>query len=128
MQKSPFTKYKYGFSTKIQQDIIKKGLNEEVIKLISNKKNEPKWLLDWRIKALKYWKKQEEPTWAEVNYPKIDFQDISYFASPKESAKTNVFTGKKIKLNKNDLGKLEKQLEDIKKSFNLENLSKLKFK
>ena len=59
-------------------------LNEEVIKTISNKKNEPKWLLDWRLKAYNRWKKMKEPNWAELNIPKIDYDSISYFSSPKK--------------------------------------------
>ena len=77
-------KYEYGFVTNIEQDTIPPGLNEEVIKTISNKKNEPKWLLDWRLKAYNRWKKMEEPNWAELNIPKIDYDSISYFSSPKK--------------------------------------------
>ena len=72
-------KYEYGFVTNIEQDTIPPGLNEEVIKTISNKKNEPKWLLDWRLKAYNRWKKMKEPNWAELNIPKIDYDSISYF-------------------------------------------------
>jgi len=77
-------KYEYGFVTNIEQDTIPPGLNEEVIKTISNKKNEPKWLLDWRLKAYNRWKKMKEPNWAELNIPKIDYDSISYFSSPKK--------------------------------------------
>ena len=77
-------KYEYGFTTDIEQETIPPGLDEDVIKLISNKKNEPKWLLDWRLNAFSKWKKMKEPKWAKVSYPQIDFQDISYYAVPKE--------------------------------------------
>jgi Fe-S cluster assembly protein SufB len=77
--------YKYGFTTDIETDTVKKGLNEDVIRLISSKKNEPEWMLDYRLKAFRHWLKMEEPTWAHVSYPKIDFQDISYYSAPKKS-------------------------------------------
>ncbi len=76
--------YKYGFVTDIEQVKIPPGLNEDVIKLISNKKNEPEWLCEWRLKAYRHWLKMVEPDWAKVNYSKIDFNDISYFAAPKK--------------------------------------------
>ena len=79
--------YKYGFTTDIEQEKIPPGLNEDVIHLISSKKNEPDWLLEWRLKAFQNWKKMTEPTWAKVNYPPIDFQSISYYAAPKEKKK-----------------------------------------
>ena len=75
--------YKYGFVTDIDQETIPPGLNEEVIKLISSKKNEPDWLLDWRLKAYKQWLKMKEPSWPMVKYEPIDYQSISYFAAPK---------------------------------------------
>ncbi len=77
--------YKYGFTTDVEQEIAPKGLNEDVIKLISSKKNEPKWLLDWRLEAYKHWKKMKEPKWAFIKYPAIDFNDISYYAAPKNN-------------------------------------------
>ena len=76
-------KYKYGFVTDIAQDIIPKGLNADVVRLISQKKNEPKWLLDYRLKALKHFFTLTEPKWAQVSYPQIDFNDIHYYAAPK---------------------------------------------
>jgi Fe-S cluster assembly protein SufB len=76
--------YKYGFTTDIESEVIPKGLNEDVVRLISSKKDEPKWLLDWRLKAFAHWKTMTEKDWAHVDYPKIDFQDISYYAAPKE--------------------------------------------
>lgn len=75
--------YKYGFVTDIEQDVFPKGLSEEVVIAISRKKNEPEWLTEWRLDAYRKWVDMEEPTWAHVEYPKIDFQDISYYAAPK---------------------------------------------
>ena len=75
--------YKFGFSTDIESEKPKKGLSENIIKFISNKKNEPKWMLDWRLKAYEVWKELEEPNWANLSYPKIDYQDIYYYAAPK---------------------------------------------
>lgn len=72
--------YKYGFVTNVKQEIAPKGLNEEVIKMISGKKNEPEWLLEWRLEAYKNWLKMKEPGWAFIKYPKIDFNEISYYA------------------------------------------------
>ena len=77
--------YKLGFETLIQSDTFKKGLNEDVIKAISAKKNEPSWLLDFRLKAYKKWLKMEEPSWANLNYPKIDYQNIAYYSAPKKA-------------------------------------------
>ena len=81
------SKYKYGFSTNLEVDKAPKGLDENIIKLISSKKNEPKWMLDWRLKAFEIWKKMKEPEWAKVNYPKIDYQDIYYYSAPKNTEK-----------------------------------------
>ncbi|MCJ7801628.1 MAG: Fe-S cluster assembly protein SufB, partial [Candidatus Marinimicrobia bacterium] len=79
--------YKYGFVSDIEQDIIPPGLNEDVIRLISSKKDEPDWLLEWRLKSYRNWEKMIEPTWAKISYPPIDFQAISYYAAPKEKKK-----------------------------------------
>ena len=76
--------YKWGFSTDIEMDFAPKGLNEDIVRFISAKKNEPQWLLDWRLKAYAMWLKMEEPTWPSVHYPKIDFQDAYYYAAPKQ--------------------------------------------
>jgi Fe-S cluster assembly protein SufB len=78
--------YKYGFVTDIEQETVPPGLNEDVIRLISAKKHEPEWLLEWRLKAFRYWLTMKEPTWANVKYPKIDYQSIRYFAAPKKGA------------------------------------------
>ncbi len=76
--------YKWGFVTDIEQDIAPPGLNEDIIRLISTKKEEPEWLLEWRLKAYRYWLTIKEPTWHNVHYPPIDYQDISYYAAPKK--------------------------------------------
>jgi Fe-S cluster assembly protein SufB len=83
------TEYKYGFVTEIEQDIAPKGLNEEIIRLISRKKEEPEWLLEWRLKAYRVWLKMKEPTWQNVKYDPIDYQDISYYAAPKSKKALN---------------------------------------
>ncbi|MEC7380834.1 MAG: Fe-S cluster assembly protein SufB [Pseudomonadota bacterium] len=79
--------YEFGFETDIESVFAPKGLNEEVITFISSKKDEPKWLLDWRLESYKRWLKMDEPEWASVHYPKIDYQDSYYFSAPKESEK-----------------------------------------
>lgn len=79
--------YKYGFKTDIETDVLEKGLNEDVIRLISQKKNEPKFMLDFRLEAYRQWKKMESPQWAKVSYPEIDYQDITYYAAPKSPPK-----------------------------------------
>ena len=78
--------YKYGFTTQIETDIIPVGLNEDIIRLISSKKNEPDWLLQFRLKAFNYWKQQPLPTWAHLDIPEIDFQGLSYYAAPRKNA------------------------------------------
>ena len=80
--------YKYGFTTDVQTDIIGKGLNEDVIRTISMKKGEPSWLLEFRLKAYRKWLTMPVPKWAHLDIPDIDFQDISYYAAPKQTAKT----------------------------------------
>ena len=79
--------YKYGFVTDIETEKIEKGLNEDIIKLISQKKEEPKFLLDFRLKAFKKWQKMKEPDWAALGYKKIDYQDIIYYSAPKQKEK-----------------------------------------
>ena len=81
--------YKYGFSTTIEKDIIEKGLNEKVIRLLSKKKNEPKCLLDFRLKAYKKWKEMDCPEWAQLKFSEIDYQDIVYYSAPKVKKKLN---------------------------------------
>ncbi len=75
--------YKWGFVTDIEAETIPRGLNEDIVRLISAKKHEPEWLLEWRLKAFRHWQTMREPTWANVHYPAIDYQDIIYYASPK---------------------------------------------
>ena len=75
--------YKYGFETMIEVDKAPKGLSEDIIRFISHKKNEPDWMLEWRLQAYRRWLTMEEPSWARVNYPKIDFNDLYYYAAPK---------------------------------------------
>ncbi|MAI14288.1 MAG: Fe-S cluster assembly protein SufB [Rhodospirillaceae bacterium] len=76
-------KYKYGFVTDIEMETAPKGLNEDIIRFISAKKEEPDWLLEWRLKAYRHWLTMEEPDWAKVGYDKIDYQDLHYYAAPK---------------------------------------------
>ena len=78
--------YKYGFETELEVDKAPKGLNEDIVRLISAKKNEPAWMLEWRLDAYRRWLTMREPTWARVDYPEIDFQDIHYYAAPKMNA------------------------------------------
>lgn len=82
-------KYKYGFVTDIESDLAPKGLSEDIVRFISAKKDEPEWMLEWRLDAYRRWLTMEEPTWAMVDYPKIDFQDLHYYAAPKEMEKLN---------------------------------------
>lgn len=80
--------YKYGFTTDIETETIAKGLSEDVVRLISSKKNEPEWLLEFRLKAFRRWLEMKQPdNWANFNYPAIDFQDISYYSAPKQKPK-----------------------------------------
>ena len=76
--------YKFGFVTDIEQEIIPKGLDEDVVRLISSKKDEPEWLLEWRLKAFRKWQEMEEPQWHNVHYEPIDYQDLHYYAAPKQ--------------------------------------------
>lgn len=76
--------YEYGFVTDIESDTLPKGLNEEIVREISKRKNEPDWMLEWRLEAFRIWQKMEEPEWANVQYKKPDFQDISYYSAPKK--------------------------------------------
>ena len=94
--------YEYGWSVDIETDELPKGLTEDTVRAISEKKEEPEWLLEWRLKAFRHWLTLEEPTWAHVNYPKIDFQDIIYYSAPKE---------------KPEIGSLDEVDEDMLKTF-----------
>jgi Fe-S cluster assembly protein SufB len=77
--------YQHGFVTDVETESIPAGLSEDVVRLISRKKNEPEWLLEWRLKAYRHWLTMEEPTWARVTYPPIDYQKIVYYAAPKSA-------------------------------------------
>lgn len=80
--------YKYGFETQIETELFPKGISEDIVRMISKKKNEPEWMLEFRLEAFRYWKTQEMPHWAHLSIPEIDYQDIYYYAAPKtESAK-----------------------------------------
>src|SRR6185437_5537615 len=79
--------YKWGWETAIEMELAPKGLNEDIIRLISERKGEPDWLLAWRFKAFKAWQTMREPHWAMLHYPRIDYQDIHYYAAPKAAAK-----------------------------------------
>ncbi|HEV8375035.1 MAG TPA: Fe-S cluster assembly protein SufB, partial [Candidatus Polarisedimenticolia bacterium] len=76
--------YKYGFVTDIEAETIPRGLNEEIVRLISSKKNEPEFMLEWRLKAYRHWLTMKEPTWHNVHYPAIDYQAIFYYSAPKQ--------------------------------------------
>jgi Fe-S cluster assembly protein SufB len=78
--------YKFGFTSDVDQEIVPPGLNEDVVRLISAKKHEPEWMLEWRLKAFRHWQTMREPTWANVHYAPIDYQAISYYAAPRAKA------------------------------------------
>ena len=78
--------YKFGFETNIEMEFAPKGLNEDIVRLISAKKGEPEWLLEWRLKAYRAWLSMEDPAWARIRHPKIDYQDLHYYAAPKKPA------------------------------------------
>src|SRR5258706_16214289 len=79
-------KYKHGFVTDIEQDFAPKGLNADIVRFISAKKNEPEWMLAWRLDAYRRWLTMKEPNWARVDYHKIDYQDLYYYSAPKKKA------------------------------------------
>jgi Fe-S cluster assembly protein SufB len=83
------SEYKYGFVTNIESDDAPKGLNEDIVRFISAKKNEPEWMLEWRLKAYRHWQTMEQPEWANVTFPPIDFQDIIYYSAPKQKIAPN---------------------------------------
>jgi len=89
LEKHTKSEYKYGWSSDIEMDTIPKGLSEDVVRMISAKKNEPQWLLDWRLEAFRIWSEMKEPDWAKLNINPIDYQDIIYFAAPKKQPKLN---------------------------------------
>lgn len=79
--------YKYGFYTNIETDAVQSGLNEDIIRLISAKKNEPDWMLEWRLKSYRCWVTMKEPTWANIHYPPIDYQAMTYYSAPKSNGR-----------------------------------------
>ena len=85
--------YKYGFVTEIESDSAPRGLNENIVRLISSKKNEPGWMLEWRLKSYRHWASLEQlnkqPKWANIHYGPIDYQDIIYYSAPKPKDQTN---------------------------------------
>ena len=81
--------YRYGFVTDVEAETVPKGLSEDVVRLISEKKGEPAWLLEWRLKAYRSWLTMTEPTWQNVRYPAIDYQDIIYYSAPKKRPTLN---------------------------------------
>ncbi|MBN9398913.1 MAG: Fe-S cluster assembly protein SufB ['Candidatus Kapabacteria' thiocyanatum] len=83
------SEYKYGFESNIEQDLLPKGLSEDVVRFISARKEEPEWMLEWRLKAYRHWLTMKEPVWPNVHYPRIDFQDIIYYAAPKKKVELN---------------------------------------
>jgi Fe-S cluster assembly protein SufB len=83
IEKLASQEYQYGFVTNVEEEKVPKGLNEDIIRLISSKKGEPSWLLDWRLKAYKHWLTMKEPTWANVKYGPIDYQNAYYYSAPK---------------------------------------------
>src|SRR5215207_5585581 len=84
IEKTVLSEYKYGFVSDLEADEAPKGLNEDIIRFISAKKNEPEWMLEWRLKAFRQWLKMQEPHWGNLNYPPIDYQDIIYYSAPKQ--------------------------------------------
>src|ERR1043165_2694891 len=81
--------YKYGFITDIEADSAPPGLSEDIVRFISKKKNEPEFMLEWRLKAYRHWLTLEEPKWQNVHYPKIDYNSIIYYSAPKQQKKLN---------------------------------------
>jgi len=86
IERTVLNEYKYGFVTDIETDEAPKGLSEDIIRFISAKKQEPEWMLEWRLKAFRHWGKMQEPSWAKVHYAPIDYQDIIYYSAPKQKA------------------------------------------
>jgi len=89
IEKTVLTDYKYGFVTEIEADEAPPGLNEDTVRFISAKKNEPEWMLEWRLKAYNHWLKMQEPGWANIKYEPINYQDIKYYSAPKQKKKVN---------------------------------------
>ncbi|HEY1053720.1 MAG TPA: Fe-S cluster assembly protein SufB, partial [Emticicia sp.] len=83
------SEYKYGFYTDIEADEVPAGLDESVVRLISEKKNEPEWMLEWRLNAFRTWQNMTEPKWANIHYKPVDFQSIKYYSAPKQKKVVN---------------------------------------
>src|SRR2546425_12164775 len=81
--------YKHGFFTEIEADTVPRGLNEEIVRMISEKKREPKFMLEWRLKAYRHWLTMKEPKWPNVHYPPIDYQDVIYYSAPRPKKTLN---------------------------------------
>src|SRR3982751_5561521 len=84
IERTVLNDYKYGFVTDIEADEAPKGLSEDIVRFISAKKNEPEWMLEWRLKAYRHWLDMKEPAWANVKFKPIDYQDIIYYSAPKQ--------------------------------------------
>src|SRR5690349_16722376 len=89
IEKTVLSDYKYGFVTEIEADEAPPGLSEDIVRFISAKKNEPEWMLEWRLKAYNHWLKMTEPDWANIKYEKVNYQDIKYYSAPKQKKKVN---------------------------------------
>src|SRR5690242_4158463 len=91
IEKTVLSDYKYGFVSNFETDEAPKGLSEDIVRFISAKKNEPQWMLDWRLKAYRHWVRMaaEEPQWANITHPPINYQDIIYYSAPKQKIKPN---------------------------------------
>ena len=87
IEQTVLQEYKYGFVSDFETDAAPKGLSEDIVRFISAKKNEPEWMLEWRLKAYRQWLKMEEPRWANIKYPPINYQDIIYYSAPKQKIK-----------------------------------------
>lgn len=118
--------YEFGFTTNVESEKIPKGLNEDVIRMISAKKNEPEWLLNFRLKSFEIWQSMTEPDWAHVTYEKPDFQDIHYFSSPKKEAKDWDDVDPEIKATMDRLGismEEQKKLQGVAVDFVMDSVS-----
>lgn len=82
--------YKYGFFTDIETESFPKGLSEEIVRMISAKKEEPEWLLDFRLKAFRHWKTMKHPKWAKLDIPEIDYEDLYYYSAPKKKEPSQI--------------------------------------
>ncbi len=118
--------YEFGFTTDVKSEKIPKGLNEDIIRLISSKKNEPEWLLDFRLKSFEIWKNMTEPEWAHVQYEKPDFQDIHYYSSPTKEEKNWEDVDPEIKATMDKLGismDEQKKLQGVAVDFVMDSVS-----